>query len=270
MEELKTQFAVIPARYPELAGQVAIVTGSTKGIGRGIALRLAREGMKVVINSRTPADVEATTAGFRDLGAEAIGAPADQGTSDGVNRIIDETLRAFGTIDVLVNNAADLSRGHFFDVDEAWLDRELAANIRGPYLLAHKAAEVMRPKRAGVIIHISSVGGVRAHWSGLPYDVTKGALDAMTRAMGIELAPLGIRVNCIAPGAIYTEGWGPPDAVWLGDVAGRIPLGRLGTPLEIGAMAAFLASPDAAYIIGQVIYVDAGVTAQLSPPGQDI
>ena len=270
MEDLKSQFAAVPARFPELKGQVAIVTGSTKGIGRGIALRLAKEGMKVVINSRTAADVEATTAAFRELGAEVIGVPADQASTDGVNRLIDETLKAFGTIDLLINNAADLSRAHFFEIDEAWLDRQLAANIRGPYLLAHKAAEVMRPKRAGNIIHISSVGGLRAHWAGLPYDVTKGALDAMTRAMGIELAPLGIRVNCIAPGAIYTEGWGPPDAPWLGDVTRRIPLGRFGTPLEIGAMVAFLASPDAGYIIGQVVYVDAGITAQLSPPGQDI
>ncbi len=271
LNDLAPLYASIPARYPELKGQVAIITGSTKGIGAGIALRLAREGMKIVINSRTAADVAAATEALRALGADAIGVPADQATSAGVNALIDQALQAFGAIDLLVNNAADLSRGRFFEVDEAWLDRELAANVRGPYLLSLRAAEAMRGQRRGSIIHISSVGGLRAHWSGLPYDVTKGALDAMTRAMGIELAPLGIRVNSIAPGAIYTEGWGAPlDAPWIADVAGRIPLGRLGMPLEIGAVAAFLASSDASYIVGQVLYVDAGITAQLTPPQAEV
>lgn len=269
-EEYQSLYASIQPRYPELKGQVAVVTGSTKGIGRGIALRLGREGMRVVVNSRTATDVQATTAALQGLGINAIGVTADQARTEDVNRLIDETVRAFGTIDLLVNNAADLSRGHFFDVDEAWVDREFAANIKGPYLLAQRAAEIMRPRRSGNIVHISSVGGLRAHWAGLPYDVTKGALDAMTRAMGIELAAAGIRVNCIAPGAIYTEGWGPPDSPWLKDVAERIPLGRLGTPLEIGAAVAFLASTDASYIIGQIIYVDAGITSQLTPPTADL
>ena len=270
MNDLETLYQAIQPRYPELIGQVAVVTGSTKGIGKGIALRLAREGMKIVVNSRTASDVERTTRELCALGADAIGVASDQAVTADVDRLFDETLRAFGTVDLLVNNAADLSRGHFFEVDEAWVDRDLAANIKGPYMCAYRAAEIMREKRSGTIIHVSSVGGLRAHWSGLPYDVTKGALDAMTRAMAIELAPFGIRVNCLAPGATYTEGWGPPDAPWIKEVAQRIPLGRLGTPLEMAGTVAFLASPDASYIIGQVIYVDAGITAQLSPPGQDI
>jgi NAD(P)-dependent dehydrogenase (short-subunit alcohol dehydrogenase family) len=271
MNELEKTFESIRPRYPELRGQVAIVTGSTKGIGRGIALRLAREGMKVAINSRTAADVHQTTADLRRLGAEAIGVAGDQGRTEDVNRLFSETLKAFGTVDLMVNNAADLSRGHFFEVDEAWVDRQLAANIKGPYMCAYRAAEIMRDQgKGGNIIHVSSVGGLRAHWSGLPYDVTKGALDAMTRAMAIELAPLNIRVNCIAPGATYTEGWGPADAPWIKEVARRIPQARLGTPLEMAATVAFLASPDASYIIGQVIYVDGGIVVQLSPPGQEI
>lgn len=270
MSELQELYQSIRPRYPELQGQVAVITGSTKGIGKGIALRLAREGMKVVINSRTAADVENTTAELRDLGAQVIGVTADQSHTSEVNRLFDETLKAFGTVDLVVNNAADLSRGHFFEVDEAWVDRELAANIKGPYMCAYRAAEVMRQKGSGNIIHVSSVGGLRAHWAGLPYDVTKGALDAMTRAMAIELAPMGIHVNAIAPGATFTEAWGPVDAPWVKEVAQRIPLGKLGSPLDMAGTVAFLASPDASYIIGQVIYVDAGITAQLSPFGQDI
>lgn len=267
-------YASITPRYPELAGKVAVVTGSSRGIGLGIALRLAKEGARVVINSRTPEAVEVATQSLRELGANAIGVPADVGRTEDVNRLFDETLRAFDTVDVMVNNAAILSRRHIFDGDEAFLDAELAANIRGPYLCAHRAAAIMRDASHGVghggsIIHISSVGGLRAHWRGLPYDVTKGALDAMTRAMALELAQYGIRVNGVAPGATFT-GKRSLENPRMQAAAARIPLKRFGFPLEIGAAVAFLASDDAAYITGQMLYVDGGITAQLSPPGQDI
>jgi NAD(P)-dependent dehydrogenase (short-subunit alcohol dehydrogenase family) len=268
--ETASLYESIRPRYPELSGQVAIVTGSSRGIGKGIALRLAREGMKVVVNSRTPATVEATAAEMRALGADVLAAPADVGRTAGVDRLFDQALRAFGTVDLLVNNAANLQRVHFFEADEALLDDELASNIRGPYMCAYRAAEVMREAGGGNIVHISSVGGLRAHWSGLPYDVTKGAIDAMTRAMALELAVYGIRVNAVAPGATRTERTLPPEHPRLQAVARRVPLGRFGLPLEIGAAVAFLASPDASYITGQVIYVDGGITAQLSPPDQPL
>ena len=247
-----------------LSGKVAIVTGSSRGIGKGIAVRLARERMKVVINGRTAETVEITTAELRDLGVDALAVPANVGQTEDINRLFSETLQTFGSIDLLVNNAANLQRVHFFEVNEALLDAHLADNIRGPYLCALRAAEAMRESgRAGNIIHISSVGGLRAHWRGLPYDVTKGALDAMTRAMALELAEYDIRVNAIAPGATRTERAFVGDEERLQAFARRIPITRFGTPLEIGAAVAFLASPDAAYITGQVIYVDGGLTVQL-------
>jgi NAD(P)-dependent dehydrogenase (short-subunit alcohol dehydrogenase family) len=271
MAELDQDYNTIPARYPELGGKVAIVTGSSRGIGKGIALRLAKEGMKVVINSRTPEAVEATTAELIAHGAEAVGVPADQSTTAGVEEIFEATLAAFDTVHLVVNNAANLKRVHFFEVDEALLDNELATNIRGPYLLTLYAARQMRDAgHGGNIVHISSVGGLRAHWRGLPYDLTKGALDAMTRAMALELAAHDIRVNGVAPGATLTERWPDPNHPRMQEVAARIPLKRFGEGVDIGAAVAFLASDDAAYITGQVIYVDGGITAQLSPPGQPI
>ncbi len=269
-QNMSPLYESIRPRYPELRGGVALVTGSSRGIGLGIALRLAREGMRVVINSPFPAEVEAAAAALRALGAVVLPVPANVDTTPEVDRLFEEMLSSFGRIDLLVNNAADVRRGQFFEVDESLLDAQLASNIRGPYLCSYRAAENMRHTGGGSIIQISSVGGVRAHWQGLPYDVTKGAIDAMTRAMAIELAVSGIRVNGIAPGAIYNREGDPTQGPWAEAARERVPLARLGTSLEIGAVVAFLASPDSSYITGQVIYVDGGLTAQLTPIGQQI
>ena len=270
IEELASLYEAIRPRYPELANQVAIVTGSSRGIGLGIALRLAREGIRVVVNSRSPEQTEIAAAALRSLGATALAVPADVGRTSDANRLFDTTLEAFGRVDLLINNAADLRRARFFEIDEALLDAQLASNVRGPYLCSHRAAEIMRGAGGGNILHISSVGGLRAHWQGLPYDMTKGAIDAMTRAMSLELAGFGIRVNCIAPGPIYNRGGDPTLGPWAAAARKRVPLARLGTTLEIGAVAAFLASPDSSYITGQIIYVDGGLTAQLTPAGQPV
>jgi len=256
----------IRPRYPELAGRVAVVTGSSRNIGKGIALRLAREGMRLTINGRTRETVEATAAELRALGADVLAVTADISARADVDWLFDETVRAYGTVDLLVNNAAFMRREHFLEVDQALFERSVAANIVGPYLCASRAVELMRVAASGGgIVNISSVGGFRAHWRGLPYDATKGAIDAMTRAMAIELAEYGIRVNAVAPGATRTDRSPAPDSEPAARIRQRVPLGRLGAPLEIGHAVAFLASDDAAYITGQVLYVDGGVTAQLDP-----
>lgn len=264
-------YASIQPRYPELRGQVAIVTGSSRRIGKGIAMRLAREGMKVVITSRTAEAVQETTGELRQAGAEALAVVADLALPADVDRLFAETLRAFGSVHLLVNNAADLRRERLFSVDDALLEHQIAANIKAPYLCSRRAAEVMRDHgHGGNLVHISTVGAARAHWRGLPYDMTKGAIDALTRAQALDLAEYGIRVNCVAPGPIVgvrlpREG---DTASW--EAIERVPLRCFGVPLDIGAAVAFLASPDAAFITGQILYVDGGLTAQLTPRHQPI
>lgn len=263
-------FDAIPQRYPELRGQVALVTGSARGIGKGIAFRLAREGMRVVITSNTAAEVAATAAELRAAGAEVLEYVGDIGQPATVDALFATTLDAFGGIDLLVNNAGILGSPPFREVDEARFDTVMNTNLKAPFLCSRHAVEVMSQRQQGSIVHISSVGGLRVHQPGVPYDVTKAALDGLTRAMGVELADLGIRVNAIAPGAIHTERRRPLDDPATLEQAARIPMRRLGHPLEIGSVVAFLASSDASYITGQVFYVDGGITAQLYPRGQFI
>ncbi len=263
-------YFAIPARYPELRGKVALVTGSTQDIGKGIAERLTREGMKVVINSRTPEAVEETTEELRGYGADVLPIVADVSEDEGIARLIDGVMEQYGTLDLLVNNAADLRRRSFLEGAEELLDIQLATNVRGPYLLCLRAAEIMREKGVGSLINISTVGALRAHYSGLPYDATKGALDSMTRAMAADLGRLGIRVNCVAPGPIRQQREFHGAEEELPSYQGRVPLGMLGLPSDVAATVAFLASDDAAFITGQIIYVDGGLTAVLTPRDRPI
>lgn len=262
----ETYHAIQP-RYPEFRGRVALVTGSSRGVGKGIALRLAREGMRLIIHGHLAAEVEATAAELRALGADVTGVTLDFQQDNAADSLIDAALQAYGSLFLLVNNAADLAVRPIREIDRALLDRQLHVNLRLPFLLCQRAAEVMRAAGSGAIVNISSIGGQRAHRPGLPYDLTKGGIDAMTLALALDLAPDGIRVNAIAPGPIETERTMAGNFDDLAAVAGRVPLNRLGGTVEVGAAVAFLASDDAAYITGQVLNVDGGVTAQLSPPG---
>lgn len=259
-------FAAIPARYPELRGQVAIVTGSCRGIGQGIALRLAREGMKVVITGLDEAEVSSTVDALTAQGAEALGLAGNLEETAAIDRLFDETVRVFGTVDVLVNNAADLRRMPFDQVSEDLIDYQLKVNVKAPLMLAQRAGAIMRPKQYGHIVNVTTPGAVRTHLPGLPYDATKGAIDPITRALAVEWIRDGVRVNAVAPG------WTPSRAPepWWEDVANRTPIGRPVQLLELGAAVAFLVSPDASAVVGQVLYVDGGVTAQLHPPGLPI
>lgn len=263
-------YGTIRPRYPEFKDRVALVTGSSMGIGKGIALRLAREGMQIIIHGREQDEVSKTVAELQSLGVRVQGFCSDFAELDGVDRLFDAVRAHHDGLYLLVNNAADLRRTHIDEVSISMLDNQLHVNIRAQFLCCMQAVPMMRPQKTGAIINISSVGGQRAHWRGLPYDVTKGALEAMTRAMSLELARDGIRVNAVAPGAIRSSKTPPPNHETVIEREERIPMGRIGGALEVGAVVAFLASDDASYITGQVLNVDGGITAQLSPPGQPI
>lgn len=260
----------VTPRYAELRGGVAVITGGAKGIGQGIAFRLAAEGMSVVVADIDGKTLTKTADLLRDRGTTVLAFHGDLSRVDDLGRMFDETLETFGTVDLLVNNAADLERRRLLDEHGELLDLQLAANIKGPYLCSQRAAVIMRDSGGGSIIHISSVGALQAHHRGFPYDVTKGAINAMTLAMAVDLGEYGIRVNAVAPGwtSTYRTERYLEQPAYRAAIVG-IPLQKSGTVFDVAAAVAFLASAEAGYITGQVIYVDGGLTAQLGPRASD-
>lgn len=262
-----------------LKNKVAVVTGGAQGIGAGIATRFAEEGASVVI-----ADVNEEASKDRVVQIEAAGGTAiyvlcdvsDQGQ---VANLFQKAKEAYGQVDILVNNAALVhhpgSNVNFLELSaESWL-RALEINLTGMFYCSQAAARMMvkqDPDERGVrgcIINIGSGGGSRAHRHLFNYDTTKGGIEAATRAMALDLAPWKVRVNTLVPGNITVDnslgGATGPEAAQR-----TIPLGHSGSPADLGAVAAFLASDDAAYITGERLIVDGGMNAQLRSPAVDV
>jgi len=255
----------------DLRNRVAIVTGSSRGIGRGIVERLADEGMRVVVNGRQKATIEPIAESIRKAGGQAAAVAADVGLTADVERLFEATVSAFGGIDVLVNNAAWASpTAHFLEMDEQHWDTVIQTNLKSVFLCSSRAARSMvDQQRGGSIINISSFAAARSHRQMAAYDATKGGMEAFTRAIAIDLAPFGVRVNVVGPGAIHTEEFEPEGLEGRQRRGQTVPLGRVGYPADIAGAVAFLASDDASYITGQVLYVDGGMLAQLRSPQVD-
>jgi NAD(P)-dependent dehydrogenase (short-subunit alcohol dehydrogenase family) len=245
-----------------LEGKVAIVTGAGGGIGRGIAQRFAEEGARVVVN-----DVDGAAAAEVANAIDAVAIAADVSSATDVDRLFDTTIAELGGVDVLVNNAGliDVER-HFLEADEAWWDRVLAVNLKGQFLCSLRAAKWMARNGGGAIVNLSSGGARAAHRGMVAYDASKGGVEAMTRAMALDLGPYGIRVNALAPGSVDVRGFTPEEAAERGET---IPLGRVGTPEDMAGVALFLASDDARYVTGVAISVDGGLIAQQRSPQVD-
>jgi len=231
---------------------VVIVTGAGHGIGRAVAERFAAEGARVVVN-----DVDAARAGA--VGG-AMSYAADVSSKTQVDAMFDAVLQRFGTVDILVNNAGNIHAArHFLEADEQWWDQLLGVNLKGAFLCSLRAAHIMARKGSGCIINMSSGGATKAHRGNVAYDASKGGIEAMTRAMALDLAPYGIRVNAIVPGLIRTYDIDEPTAAERGQV---VPIGRLGDPEDLAGPTVFLATEDARYITGACLVVDGGVLVQ--------
>ncbi|GAA1585589.1 3-oxoacyl-[acyl-carrier-protein] reductase [Kribbella sancticallisti] len=254
-----------------LEGKTAVVTGAGGGIGSAVAIRLAEIGGRVCVNDLDEAKAKAVADRIVELGGQAQVAAGDVSDTKTVEQIFDTATEAFGSVDVLVNNAGLIGQvRHFLDADEQWWDRVLQVNLRSVFLCSHAAARRMVAQGSGVIISSSSGGATRAHRGEVAYDASKGGIEAMTRAMALDLAPYGIRVNAVAPGSINVAPQGAVSDQVLAERGKSIPLGRVGVPDDLAATYAFLASDEARYITGVVVPVDGGMIIQQRSPQVDI
>lgn len=258
-----------------LAGKVALVSGAAQGIGKGVAAAYAREGAKVALVDLDEAATQAAAHDIQQAGGEAMAVAADVSEENAVNRAIKEVTDTFGMVDVLVNNAAVMPAGRLHETSLADVDRCLAVNIRGAYLLSRAVIPAMLDKRAGVILHMSSVTGLL----GLPgvaiYSATKGALAALARAMSTDYAAQGIRVNAVAPGTIdspmlhnFLAAQKNPTPLRNAFDAMH-PIGRVGTIDEVAQVFVFLASDEASFITGATYTVDGGLSVKGEQPQDD-
>jgi glucose 1-dehydrogenase len=249
----------------KLAGKVALVTGSSQGIGQAIAIRLAQEGADIVIDYRShPDGAKETLAKVEAAGRQGHIVQADLSAIGDIRKIVSEGIQRFGKLDILVNDAGvDGKNADFWDITEADYDKVIDVNLKGTFFTTQAFVQhLIETKRTGKVINISSVHEEIAFPHFTAYCASKGGVKMMMRNLAVELGPLGITVNNIAPGAIET-----PintkllnDPVKLNSLKQNIPLGRLGTPEDIAPMVVFLASSDADYVTGATFYLDGGLS----------
>lgn len=248
-----------PAPNRRLAGKTALVTGSTRGLGRTIAEWLAREGANIVVSGREEADVQASVDAMKQLGVESVGIPADLSRVADAHRLAEEALAQVEQIDLLINNAGMSTRGNFWEVtDEDW-DYQVNVNLRAPFILAGRmSAQMIEKGIRGRIVNVSTVGVRSTFLDAAVYCMAKGAVETVTQNMALELGPHGISVNCIAPGAMNERpGVSPPPDGWP-DLTATIPLRRVGTGEDIAAAALFFCLPESEYVTGRTLLVDGG------------
>ena len=250
----------------QLKDKIAIVTGARRGMGRTHALALAEEGAKVVVSDISLEDCEKVADEIKSSGGQAIAIKCDVTSKKEIDGMVKKTLDEFGKIDILVNNAGILQFKPFLELTEQDWDKMMAINLKGYFLCAQACAKEMAKQKSGSIINISSIamGQVGVGYAQIVhYCASKGGITAMTEAMSLELTPLNIRVNAIAPGAIDTSMVDAmkQDPKTLEQSLARIPMHRMGKPEEVSNAVVFLASDKSSYMTGSVIIVDGGYLA---------
>jgi dehydrogenase/reductase SDR family member 4 len=247
----------------DLTGKVAVITGASKGIGEAIAQLYGSAGAQVVVSSRKQEAVDSVAKLINDAGGKAKAIACNMGDMNDVQKLITETITAFGRIDILVNNAAtNPTFGPVIETNEAAFDKIMNVNVKGPFEIAKKAYPFMKEKKSGSIINISSVGGLRPEAGLGIYSMSKAALISLTKVMAKEWGDDNIRANVICPGLIKTKF---SEALWSNDkimhtMMKMLPIKQIGTPEEITALALFLGSDASAYCTGSVFTADGGFT----------
>ena len=248
---------------PTLESKTALVTGASKGVGKGIALELARCGCHIAVNYASDVrGAESTAAEVCALGRQAVTVQADVGLAADVDRMFAEVLGRFPRLDILVNNAGTQTWKALLDLEEAAWDRVIRTNLKGCFLCTQRAGRHMRGHGGGSIVNIGS-GCNKAPFPNLSsYTASKGGIEMFTKSAALELGKYGIRVNCVAPGAIEIERTMQEAPDYGKTWGGVTPLGRVGQPLDVARAVAFLASEAADFITGQTLFVDGGLFSQ--------
>src|SRR6185312_4925848 len=242
---------------------VALVTGAGRGIGKGIALELAKAGCRVAVNYITePDQALATVDEIRQLGVESLAVEADVSVAAAVSAMVDRVVRDLGGLDILVNNAGTQTWKPLLDVTEEEWDLVIDTNLKGCFLCTQAAARHMKDHGGGAIVNIGSGCNKLAFPDLVAYTASKGGIEMFTKVAAVELGPHGIRVNCVAPGAVEVERTKLEDPDYAGTWGRITPLGRVGQPADIGRVVTFLATPQAAFVTGQTIWVDGGMYAR--------
>lgn len=250
----------------DLSGRVALVTGASRGIGQAIARALGAAGASVALTSRSRAALEPSLASLAELGVAGFPIEHDVGSVDGCRAAVAQAADRFGRLDILVNNAGVEELRPSLEVDEALWDRITGTNLKGAFFCAQAAAaRMVEAGRPGAIINLCSLTSEVGVPGAVPYGASKSGLLGMTRALAAEWAPLGIRVNAIAPGYFRTAMTEPfyADAAWQAAMLAKIPQGRFGQLADLRGVAVFLASDASAYVTGQCIAVDGGTLASI-------